>query len=114
MIKGMTLVREIASVDAHDRLGKLLLALGFEQGKGWDDGTGRGQAFLAPLGNLELMTGRPPAVPEILIEVFGLDGIHSAVHQWMLANYRSEEIASLLTGPELTHRNSRLFTAKLA
>ena len=113
MIKGMTLVREVLSGDAHDKLGQLLLSLGFEQGKGWNDGTGRGQAFLAPLGNLELITGRPPAVPPILIEVFGLDAVHSAVHGWMLSNYRSEEIASLLTGPELTHWNSRLFTVHL-
>jgi len=113
MIKGITLVREVASADAYDKLGSLLLALGFEQGKGWDDGTGRGQALLAPLGNLELVTGRQPAVPPILIEVFGLDAIHAAVHRWMLANYRSEEIASLVTGPELTHWNSRLFTVKL-
>ncbi|MBS1801702.1 MAG: 6,7-dimethyl-8-ribityllumazine synthase [Acidobacteria bacterium] len=113
MIKGMTLVREIGSADAFDRLNSLLLSLGFEQGKGWDDGTGRGTALLAPLGNLELMTGRPPAVPSILIEVNGLDAIHSAVHTWMLANFRSEEVESLLGPPELTHWNSRLFTVKL-
>ncbi len=63
-------------------------------------GQARGTALLAPLGNLELMTGRPPAVPPILIEVMGLDAIHTAVQQWMLANYRSEEIESLLSGPE--------------
>lgn len=113
MIKGMTLVREIASADAFDRLSRLLLSLGFEQGKGWDDGTGRGTALLAPLGNLELMTGRAPAVPSILIEVNGLDAIHTAVHQWMLANFRTEEVDSLLGSPELTHWNSRLFTVKL-
>lgn len=113
MIKGLTLVREVASADAHDKLSQLLLSLGFEQGKGWDDGTGRGVALLAPLGNLELITGRPPAVPSILIEVFSLDAIHSAVHQWMLANYRSEDVALLLGSPELTHWSSRLFTVKL-
>jgi 6,7-dimethyl-8-ribityllumazine synthase len=113
MIKGMTLVREVVSADAHDRLGRLLLSLGFEQGKGWEDGEGKGLALLAPMGNLELVTGRRPAVPPILIEVFGLDAVHAAVHAWMLANYRSEEIATLLTGPELTHWNSRLFTLKL-
>jgi 6,7-dimethyl-8-ribityllumazine synthase len=32
----------------------------------------------------------------------------------MLANYRTEEVASLLTAPELTHWNSRLFTVKIA
>jgi len=113
MIKGMTLVREVPSADMLDRLGRLLLSLGFEEGKGWKDETGRGTALLAPLGNLELMTGRFPAVPPILIEVFGLDTIYAAVEKWMQANYRTEEVASLLTGPELTHWNSRLFTVKL-
>ena len=66
MIKGMTLVREVASGDALDKLGRLLLSLGFEQGKGWQDDTARGAALLAPLGNLELVAGRQPAVPPIL------------------------------------------------
>ncbi|WP_130418711.1 6,7-dimethyl-8-ribityllumazine synthase [Edaphobacter modestus] len=113
MIKGMTLVREVASADALDKFGRLMLALGFEQGKGWQDDTGRGTALLAPMGNLELITGRTPAVPPILIEVAGLDAIHAAVEKWMLANYRTEEISTLLTSPELTHWNSRLFTVKL-
>ena len=113
MIKGMTLVREVASAEALDRLNRLLLSLGFEQGKGWQDGQGRGTALLAPLGNLELMTGRAPAVPPILIEVTGLDAVHTAVERWMLANYRSEEVSALLGQPELTHWNSRLFTVKL-
>jgi len=114
MIKGMTLVREVGSADSLDKLGRLLLSLGFEAGKDWQDETGRGTALLAPLGNLELMTGRAPAVPPVLIEVFGLDAIHAAVEQWMLANYRSEEIPMLLSKPEPTHWNSRLFTLKLA
>lgn len=113
MIKGMTLVREVASADALDKFGRLMLALGFEQGKGWQDDTGRGTALLAPVGNLELITGRIPAVPPILIEVMGLDAIHEAVEKWMLANYRTEEVSALLTSPELTHWNSRLFTVKL-
>ena len=113
MIKGMTLVREVASADALDKFGRLMLALGFEQGKGWQDETGRGTALLAPMGNLELMTGRTPAVPPVLIEVVGLDAIHAEVERWMLANYRSEEVPVLLTSPELTHWNSRLFTVKL-
>jgi 6,7-dimethyl-8-ribityllumazine synthase len=113
MIKGMTLVHEVASADALDKFGRLMLALGFEQGKGWKDETGRGTALLAPMGNLELMTGRAPAVPPILIEVMGLDAIHAEVEKWMLANYRSEEVATLLTSPETTHWNSRLFTVKL-
>jgi 6,7-dimethyl-8-ribityllumazine synthase len=113
MIKGITLVQSVASPDAFDKLSSLFNALGFEPGKGWQDATGRGAAFLAPIGNLEFVTGRPPAVPPILIEVTALDQIHAIVHQWMLANYRTEEVATLLSVPHLTHWNSRLFTIKL-
>lgn len=112
MIKGMTLVREVASADALERFSSLMLALGFEQGKGWQDGTGRGVALLAPLGNLELMTGRPPAVPPILIEVQGLDAVHAAVEKWMQSHF-PDEFATLLSKPELTHWNSRLFRVRL-
>jgi 6,7-dimethyl-8-ribityllumazine synthase len=110
MIKGITLVTQVASAAALDRLTSLFGALGFEPGKGWDDGTGRGAAFLAPIGNLELMAGRPPAVPPILVEVTQLDQIHLAVEHWMIANYRTEEVAELLSGVTSTHWNSRLFT----
>ncbi len=114
MIKGITLVSGVASGDTFDKLNSLLLALGFEQGKGWQDGQGRGSALLAPVGNLEFVTGRPPAVPPILIEVTNLDAIHATVQQWMLlGNYRSEDVATRLTAPELTHWNSRLFTVTL-
>lgn len=116
MIKGITLVAAVASSDSFDKLNSLLLDLGFEAGRGWNDaqGQGRGTALLAPLGNLELVTGRLPAVPPILIEVTNLDAIHAAVQKWMLASYRTEEIAALLSNPEPTHWNSRLFTVKLA
>ncbi|MEO8735746.1 MAG: 6,7-dimethyl-8-ribityllumazine synthase [Edaphobacter sp.] len=114
MIKGITLVSAVASSDTFDQLNSLLAALGFEPGKGWQDAQGRGAAHLAPLGNLEFVTGRPPAVPPLLIEVTQLDHIHGLVQKWMLANYRSEEIETLLSAPELTHWNSRLFTVKIA
>jgi 6,7-dimethyl-8-ribityllumazine synthase len=97
-----------------DQLSGLFAALGFEQGKGWESEDGRGAAFLAPIGNLELVTGRPPAVPPILIETTNLDSVHSVVHQWLLASHRTEEIETLLSAPELTHWNSRLFTVQLA
>ncbi len=113
MVKGITLVTPVASSAALDSLASLFRALGFEPGKGWDDGTGRGAAFLAPMGNLEIMTGRAPAVPPILVEVTQLDQVHAAVHQWMLANYRTEEVAELLSSIEGTHWKSRLFTVKL-
>ncbi|RXH56772.1 6,7-dimethyl-8-ribityllumazine synthase [Granulicella sibirica] len=113
MIKGITLVRSVPSADAFDQLSSLFNALGFEPGKGWHDDSGRGAAFLAPVGNLELVTGRVPAVPPILIEVNQLDHVHSAVERWMLAHYRTEEIAAQLSAVELTHWNSRLFTVEL-
>ena len=113
MVKGITLVTPVASAAALESLASLFSALGFEPGKGWDDGTGRGAAFLAPVGNLEIMTGRTPAVPPVLVEVTQLDQVHAAVHQWMLASYRTEEVAELLSGVASTHWNSRLFTVTL-
>lgn len=113
MIKGMTLVTPVASTAVLDRLASLLSGLGFEPGKGWQDGTGRGAAFLAPLGNLELVAGRAPAVPPVLIEVSQLDHVRGSVEKWMISNYRSEELSTLLSDVEPTHWNSRLFTVTL-
>jgi 6,7-dimethyl-8-ribityllumazine synthase len=115
MIKGITLVQPITSLEAFRQLSDLLLSLGFEGGKSWQDtdGPGRGSEFLAPLGNLEFVTGRPPAVPPLLIETTQLDHIHSAIHQWLLANQPDADPATLLSIPELTRWNSRLFTFKL-
>jgi 6,7-dimethyl-8-ribityllumazine synthase len=114
MIKGITTVAAVASEETFNRLGSLLCALGFEAGKGWSDTTGHGAAFLAPLGNLELVTGRAPAVPSLLVEVTQLDVVHDAVQTWMNQFHRPEEIASRLSPPALTHWNSRLFTVNLA
>ena len=113
MIKGMTLVAPVASAAALDRLASLLGSLGFEAGKGWQDDAGRGAAFLAPLGNLELVAGRVPAVPPILIEVTQLDQVRAAVEKWMMASYRTEEVAQLLSQAAATHWNTRLFTVTL-
>ncbi len=87
---------------------------GLNHGKGWQDAQGRGAAFLAPIGNLEFVTGRPPAVPSILIEVSQLDHIRTLVEKWLLVSHRTEEIPTLLSSAEFTHWNSRLFTVQLA
>jgi len=113
MIKGITLVTQVASAAAMDALASLFGTLGFEPGKGWDDGSGRGAAFLAPIGNLEIMTGRAPAVPPMLVEVTQLDQIHAVVERWMIANRGKEEGAELLSGVGPTHWNSRLFSVTL-
>ena len=108
MVKGITAVAAIASGEGFARLGSLLRALGFEEGKGWSDASGRGAAFLAPMGNLELVTGRAPAVPSLLVEVTQLDAVYKAVQEWMT------ETGTLgLSQVEETHWNSRLFTVEL-
>ncbi len=114
MIKGITSIAPMPSQESFDRLGSLLRALGFEEGRGWDDGTGRGAAFLAPLANLELVAGRAPAVPLLLIETTQLEAVHAAVRGWMGTGLRSDEIAGKLGEINSTHWNSRLFTAELA
>ena len=114
MIKGITAVAAIASGEAFDRLSSLFRALGFEEGKGWNDSTGRGAAFLAPVGNLELVTGRAPAVPALLVEVTQLDAIYSGVQTWLQSQSADALSAAKLTEVTATHWNSRLFTVDLA
>jgi len=109
MVKGITTVAAIATDEGFARLGSLLRALGFEAGKGWEDASGKGAAFLAPVGNLELVTGRMPTVPSLLVEVTQLDATHKVVQEWVAAagGVGPSEIAA-------THWNSRLFTVELA
>lgn len=114
MIKGITLVSAVASEGAFEQLSTLLTALGFESGRGWKDAQGRGAAFLAPLGNLELVTGRAPAVPALLVEVTQIDQVHAAVRAWMLTRLRTEEVEARMSVVDTTHWNSRLFTVELA
>ena len=110
----MTLVRAVAAPDEFLRLSELFAALGFEAGKGWQDAGSTGAAFLAPLGNLELVSGDQPATPELLIEVTELDHIHAAVKRWISASFHTEDTASRVSEVAPTHWNSRLFTAQLA
>jgi len=115
MIKGIMLVSAVASGAEFDRLTSLFSALGFEQGKGWKDaqGPGRGSELFAPVGELELVTGRPLEVPPILVEVTQLDHVRTLIEKWLLADHRTEDLASLLSPAELTTWNSRLFTVQL-
>jgi 6,7-dimethyl-8-ribityllumazine synthase len=109
MVKGLTVIAPVASAETFAQLGSLFRALGFETGKGWSDGQGTGAAFLAPLGNLELVTGRAPAVPALLVEVTQLDQVHAAVEHWIA----SAATEAALTAAAATHWNSRLFTLTL-
>jgi 6,7-dimethyl-8-ribityllumazine synthase len=114
MIKGITSITPVASEDAFAKLGSLFRSLGFEEGKGWDVEGSKGAPFLAPMGNLELVLGRAPATPNILVETMELDAVYAAVRSWMAANFRTEEAVVRLTAPAATHWNSLLFTADLA
>ena len=113
MVKGITTVAPVASSEAFERLGSLFRALGFEEGKGWNDGQGRGAAFLAPVGNLELVTGRMPAVPALLVEVTALDQVYGVVREWAGKTFADGELTSKLSAVNATHWNSRLFTVEL-
>ncbi len=113
MIKGLTVVRMVGSEAAWERLQRLFQALGFEPGKGWEDGSGKGAPFLAPVGNVEIVTGRPPTVPELLVEVTQLDAVHAAVKQWMMAEFRTEDVARRLGDVQTTHWKSRMFAVDL-
>ncbi len=108
MIKGITVVEQVASAEDYARLTALLGRLGFEAGKGWKDEQGEGSAFLAPIGNFELVTGKMPAAPRLLIEATQLDHVHAAVKAWSGAE------ASGLSAIESTHWNSRMFTLTLS
>ena len=108
MVKGITAIAPIASAETFAALGDLFAALGFEPGKGWTDAQGKGAAFLAPLGNIEFVTGRAPAVPALLVEVTQLDAVHALVTSW------AEQHKAKHSEPAPTHWNSRLFTVELA
>jgi 6,7-dimethyl-8-ribityllumazine synthase len=109
MIKGLTAVAAVATDEVWSKLSELFSSLGFETGKGWDDGTGKGAPFFAPVGNLEIVTGRKPAVPTLLVEVTQLESVHAAVATW------AEKHGVAAPGEVgATHWNSRLFTLEVA
>lgn len=107
MVKGITLVREVqAAADFADAT-NFLAALGLEPGKGWTNEQSQGSPLLSPLGNLELVRGKLPATPEILVEVTSLDAVHAVAQEWVKKNAASSRFT---IGPVLeTHWNSRIF-----
>jgi 6,7-dimethyl-8-ribityllumazine synthase len=103
MIRSLTFVRR-TSRERFEQLSALLRALGFEEGAGWSDEHSRGSPFLAPVGNLELVDGRAPAEPEILIEVQDLDTAHQIAKK-----YLPNTVGEI----EDTHWKSRVFSIEL-
>lgn len=103
MIRSLTLVRQ-TTPERFEKLSALLRALGFEDGAGWNDEHSRGAPFLSPVGNLELVDGRAPAIPEILIEVSDLDTAHQIAKKYL---------ADAVEEIEDTHWKSRVFVVQL-
>lgn len=102
MIRSLTLVRR-TSPEKFEQLSKLMRALGFEDGAGWSDEHSRGAPFLAPIGSLELVDGRAPGEPDILIEVSDLDTAHQIAKEHL-----HDETGEI----EDTHWKSRVFSVR--
>lgn len=111
MIKGISFLRAAGSAGAYERLSAFFSALGFEPGKGWQEGGSRGASFLAPVGNLEFVDGRFAAPADVLVEVTALDAVHQAAQEWLRAN-GGDEAAERVSPVTDTHWKSRIFTVE--
>jgi len=111
MIKGISFLRPAGNRTSYDRLTSFFSALGFEPGKGWNEDTSRGAAFLAPLGNLEFVDGQFPSVADVMVEVTALDAAHQAAAAWLKAE-GGDETAARLSAITETHWKSNIFTVE--
>ncbi len=110
MIKGISFLRPTGSQAVYDQLASFFSALGFASGKGWNEETSRGAAFLAPLGNLEFVDGEFPSTADVLVEVTALDAAHQAADTWLRA--QSADAAARLSPITETHWKSHIFTVE--
>jgi 6,7-dimethyl-8-ribityllumazine synthase len=113
MIKGISFLRAAGSASVYDRLGSFFAALGFASGAGWNEAFSRGAAFLAPLGNLEIVDGEFPSTADVLVEVTALDAVHQAAQNW-LRTEGGDETAARLSPITETRWKSRIFTVEPA
>jgi len=112
MIKGITIVRPAGSAEAYEALAGFFSALGFEPGKGWETGAGRGAPFLAPLGNLEFVEGAASAAEGVWIEVTALDDVRRVAEGWLGKNLKAAQATARITATEETFWKSRSFTVE--
>ena len=110
MIKGISFLRPASTAQVYDRLASFFSAMGFTPGKGWQDETGRGSAFLAPLGNLEVIEGKLPSTAGVLVQVTQLDAVREAVLAWFRTV--AQESTGLLSTVTETDWKSRIFTVE--
>ena len=111
MIKGISFLRPAGSAQAYESLASFFSALGFAGGKGWQEPSSRGAAFLAPLGNLEFVDGQFPPTADVLIEVTALDSVHQAAAIWLRSQGGEAALARLSAIAE-TNWKSQLFTVE--
>jgi 6,7-dimethyl-8-ribityllumazine synthase len=111
MIKGISFLRPAGTPEAYERLARFFAALGFAEGKGWQEPSSRGAAFLAPLGNLEFVDGQFPPTADVLVEVTALDSVHQAAAAW-LRSQGGEPALQRLSAIAETSWKSQLFTVE--
>jgi 6,7-dimethyl-8-ribityllumazine synthase len=111
MIKGISILRPAGSAAVFDRLGSFFSALGFAPGAGWNEKGSRGAAFLAPLGNVEIVEGKFPSTADVLVEVTALDAVHQTAGSW-LRTEGGNDAAERLSPIAETHWKSRIFTVE--
>ena len=79
MIKSITIIRHAPSASRLQSLERFFDGLGFEPGLKWNDPRSRGSGFIAPVGQVEFVSGELPAAAEIMVEVSGLDTLHGII-----------------------------------
>jgi 6,7-dimethyl-8-ribityllumazine synthase len=111
MIKGISILRSAGNAAVFERLTGFFEAIGFTRGPGWKDAASTGVSFLAPLGNLEFVSGQFPSVADLMVEVTSLDSAHQAAERWLRATGGEAAIARLSPITE-THWKSSIFTVE--
>ena len=111
MIKGISILRPAEDAAVYERLSSFFAAMGFARGSGWKDAVSAGASFLAPLGNLEFVHGKFPAVSDVIVEVTSLDAAYQAADRWLRAN-SGDAAGARLTEPAETDWKSRIFTVE--
>ena len=81
MIRAITIVRRARRSGEFDSLVEFFDSLGFARGQGWKRDTGCGASFLAPVGNLEVVSGLAPADADLLVEVNNLDAVFALMQE---------------------------------
>lgn len=74
-------------------------------------GGSRGAAFLAPLGNLEIVHGEFPSAANVVVEVTALDAVYQAAASW-LRGVGGDAAEGRLSPVTETHWKSRIFTVE--